>query len=202
MEEAAAYPNEPVQSCASAPTSRQSTPAKTVCQEETPPQRSMSALVLSLAVLLVEGRERGEMAEASPSPLAQRTEEGGVLLCSTELTGAVFQETIPLEWSKCVQVLNVESPLMKEVEGGKLAVSSPPPPVEWMEEGDVLLCGTAELTGRQNRLPWAVSVWSKGRGRGMAWQLSLQSEPHLGESEEEPKMVAVQDTGQTIGLHC
>ena len=66
-------------------------------------------------------------------------------------------------------------------------------------------------TDTQNSSAVAVSVWSEGGeeqgvGRGRAWQNdlpvkveeSLSFEPQLEvDSEEEPKTVAIQETGQT-----
>ena len=67
------------------------------------------------------------------------------------------------------------------------------------------------MTGRQNSIVEAVSVWSEGGehqggGRGSAWQHSLPfkveesicSKPHLEvDRDEEPKTVTVQETKHT-----
>ena len=136
---------------ASAWTDRQSRPAKTVCQETTTPERSVSALVLRLACLLAKRGDFEELVVSSPLPLLQRTEEGEGLVCGTELS---------LEWSTCAWVLSVESLSVKGVECGKLAVCSPSPASQITDEKEKFVCGT-ELTGRQNSAPQAESTWSE-----------------------------------------
>ena len=127
---------------ASAQTDRQSRPAKTVCQETTTPERSMTALVLSLACLLAKRGDFEELVVSSPLPLLQRTEEREQLVCGTELS---------LEWSKRAWVLSVES---------SSAIYSPSPASQITDEKEKFVCGT-ELTGRQNRAPQSESTWSE-----------------------------------------
>ena len=127
---------------ASARTDRQSRPAKTVCQETTTPERSMTALVLSLACLLAKRGDFEELVVSSPLPLLQRTEEREQLVCGTELS---------LEWSKRAWVLSVES---------SSAIYSPSPASQITDEKEKFVCGT-ELTGRQNRAPQSESTWSE-----------------------------------------
>ena len=121
-----------------------------------------------------------------------------------------MEETTPPEWSKSVLVFSLVVLLVREDKCGKMVISSPPPLVRRMEEGEELVCGT-ELTGRQNSPAGDMSTWNEGgeeqgEGRGRVWQHDLPfkveestcSEPPLEvDSEVEPQTVAVQETGHT-----
>ena len=119
-------------------------------------------------------------------------------------------ETTPPQWARSDLVFSLVALLVKGVECGELVLPSLPPLVRRTEEREELVCGT-ELTGRQSSAAESVSVESgggeeQGEGRGRAWQHSLLgrvednicSEPHLEvDREEEPKIVPIQEAGQT-----
>ena len=121
-----------------------------------------------------------------------------------------MDETTPPERSKSVLFFSPVVLLVKGVGHGELVVSSSSPPVQWMEEGAELVCGT-ELTGRESSPTPTVPKWSEGGegqggGKGKAWQHNLPfkvednicSEPHFeGDLEVEPQTVAMQETEQT-----
>ena len=115
-------------------------------------------------------------------------------------------------WSKSALVLSPVALLVKGGQYGELVLPSLPPPVRRRrEEKAELVCGkVTALTRRQNKPPEAVQVSSEeveeqGGGRGRAWQHSLPFkvegsiyfEPHLADSQLEPKKVVIQETGQT-----
>ena len=114
-----------------------------------------------------------------------------------------MEETTPPEWSKSVLVFSLVVLLVEGGECGELVVSSPPPLVQRMEEGEELVCGT-ELTGRQNSPAGAESMWSEGgEEQRVAARPALQSRreclfesPLEVDSEVDPQTVAVQETGQ------
>ena len=56
-------------------------------EETTPPEWSKSAIVFSLAVLVVKEVECEKLVVSSPTPLLRRPEDGEELVCGTELTG-------------------------------------------------------------------------------------------------------------------
>ena len=116
-------------------------------------------------------------------------------------------------WSRSVLVLSPAALLVKRSQYEELVLPSLLPPGWRRREGEELVCGTTSLlTGRQNTLTQAVSVWSEegeeqGGGRSREGQhslpfkveLSVCSGPHLEvDSEVEPKTVAIQETGQTF----
>ena len=78
-------------------------------EETTPPEQSKSVLVLSLAAVLVEGGQFGELVLPSLPRLVRRTEEREELVCGTELTG---------RQNSAVEVVSVESGGGEEQEGG------------------------------------------------------------------------------------
>ena len=111
--------------------------------------------------------------------------------------------------SKSVLVIGLVALLVKGGECGELVLPSLPLLVRRTEEREELVCGT-ELTGGQSSAVESVSVESgggeeQGEGRGRAWQHSLPikvednvcSESHLEDKDEEPKIVPVQESGQT-----
>ena len=78
-------------------------------EETTPPEQSKSVLVLSLAAVLVEGGQFGELVLPSLPRLVRRTEEREEFICGTELTG---------RQNSAVEVVSVESGGGEEQEGG------------------------------------------------------------------------------------
>ena len=113
----------------------------------------------------------------------------------------------PPEKSKSVLVLSAVLLLVEGGECGELVISSPPPLVRRMEEGEELVYGT-KLTGRQNSPTGAGSTWSEGReehgeGRSRAWQHDLPfavedsvcAEPHLEVDWEVIQTEGIEETG-------
>ena len=126
-----------------------------------------------------------------------------------------MEETTPPERTRSALVVGFKlvALLVKGGECGELVLPSLPPLVRRTEEREELVCGRVRLlTGnRENNPVVAVSVWSDGGkeqegGRGRVGHHSLPvnaedsvcSEPHLEvDTEEEPKTVGIQESGQT-----
>ena len=120
-----------------------------------------------------------------------------------------MEETTPPERASSALVVGLKrlALLVKRGECGELVLPSLPPLVRRTEEGEELVCGRVRaLTGNRENTPVpAVSVWSEeeeqGGGRGslpVNAEDSVCSKPHLEvDTEEEPKTVAIQESGQT-----
>ena len=125
-----------------------------------------------------------------------------------------MEETTPPERTRSALVVgfSLVALLVKGGECGELVLPSLPPLVRRTEEREELVCGRVRaLTGyRKNNPVPAVSVWSEeegqGGGRGRVGHHSVPvnaedsvcSEPHLEvDTEEEPKTVGIQESGQT-----
>ena len=120
-----------------------------------------------------------------------------------------MEETTPPERASSALVVrfNLVSLLVKGGECGELVLPSLPPLVQRTEEREELVCGRVRaLTGnRENNPVPTVSVWSEEEGQGggrgslpVNAEDSVCSEPHLEvDTEEEPKTVGIQESGQT-----
>ena len=120
-----------------------------------------------------------------------------------------MEETTPPERasSALVVMFSLVALLVKGGECGELVLPSLPPLVRRTEEREELVCGRVRaLTGyRENNPVPAVSVWSEEEGQGggrgslpVNAEDSVCSEPHLEvDTEEEPKTVGIQESGQT-----
>ena len=121
-----------------------------------------------------------------------------------------MEETTPPERTRSALVVGFKlvAVLVKGGECEELVLPSLPPLVRRTEEREELVCGRVRaLTGnRENNPVPAASVWSDGgkeqeggRGRvGHHAEDSVCSEPHLEvDTEEEPKAVGIQESGQT-----